>query len=138
VNRAANFLGMGCAFFALCATCLASFSCYALLPTPARDAAQGFLADVRARDWPSALRRTSSDYQRAHDQYALQQAVSRIPRLDQHTGSVFYNATMESDGAQLDGTLSTPDGDIPIGVELVEVDGYWYVDHLVVQGVPLE
>jgi hypothetical protein len=48
------------------------------------------------------------------------------------------NAAFEDDRATLDGTIATGDGDIPIGVELVEADGYWYVDALAIQGVPLE
>lgn len=138
MSRAGRYLGMGCGLFLLLGLCTTFVSCYALVPMPARDAAQAFLTDVRGRDFASALQRTSAAYQSTHDAARLQQAVARLPRLDQHTGATFWNASFEDEGATLDGTLSTPDGEIPLGVELVQVDGYWYVDQIVVQGVPLE
>ncbi|MDQ3034611.1 MAG: hypothetical protein M3Y87_19535 [Myxococcota bacterium] len=118
--------------------CATSVACYAIVPAPARDAAQGFLADVRDASWQSALQRTSAEYQSAHDAARLEAEVQRIPRLAQHTSATFVNATVDGETAVLDGTLSSPDGEVPVGVELREIDGYWYVEQLVVQGVPLE
>lgn len=138
MNRASRFAGIGCGLFLLIGICTTSLSCYVCVPMPARDAAQGFLSDIRSRAWPSALQRTSADYQTRHTEVSLQQAVSRAPRLEQHTGATFYNGTVDGETAVLDGTIDTPDGAVPIGVELVLYEGYWYVDQLVIQGVPLE
>ena len=38
----------------------------------------------------------------------------------------------------LDGVLDTPDGEAPIAIELERVDGYWYVELVVVEGAPLQ
>jgi uncharacterized protein YhdP len=138
MSRATRLAGLGCGLLSPLAMCATSITCYAIVPAPARDAAQGFLADVRGASWQSALQRTSAEYQSHHDAARLAREVERIPRLAQHTGATFMNATVEEESAVLDGTLSTPDGEVPVGVELREVDGYWYVEHLVVQGVPLE
>lgn len=138
MSRAARIAGVGCGALSLVTMCATSIACYAIVPAPARDAAQGFLADVRASSWQSALQRTSAEYQRGHDAARLQQEVQRLPHLAQHTSATFLNATIDGETAVLDGTLATPDGDVPVGVELSEIEGYWYVDQLVVQGVPLE
>lgn len=138
MSRASRYVGMGCGLFLLLGLCTTFVSCYACVPMPARDAAQGFLADVRGRDYASALQRTSAAYQRTHDAAALERSIARLPRLAGHTGATFWNASFEDARATLDGTIATPDGDVPIGVELIEADGYWYVDQVVVQGAPLE
>lgn len=138
MSRATRFAGIGCGLLSFLGMCATSIACYAVAPMAPRDAAQGFLADVRAASWQSALQRTSSDFQSAHDAGRLERAVARLPRLARHTSATFWNATLEDDTALLDGALATPEGDVPIGVELRELEGYWYVEHVVVQGVPLE
>ncbi len=138
MSRASRFLGIGCGVALLIGLCSTSLSCYVCVPMPARDAAQAFLEDIRQRDWAGAHQRTSAEYQSRHDAARLEQSVARIPRLDQHSGATFMNASFEDDRATLDGTMSTPDGEIPVAAELVQVDGYWYVDQVVVEGVPLE
>lgn len=138
MSRAGRYLGMGCGLFLLLSICTTFFSCYVCVPIPARDAAQAFLADVRDDDWPSALQRTSADYQRGHDARRLEWAVSRLPDLERHTSATFWNASFEDERATLDGSVTTPDGEVPIGVEMVRSEGYWYVDQVVLRGVPLE
>lgn len=138
MSRASRVAGVGCGLLALLTMCVTSFACYAIAPAPARDAAHGFLADVRSSSWQSALQRTSADYQSHHDAARLEREVGRIPALAQHTSVTFMNATLEDDTAVLDGTLRTADAEVPIGVELREIEGYWYVEQLVVQGAPLE
>ncbi|AKF04858.1 hypothetical protein [Sandaracinus amylolyticus] len=138
MSRALRIAGVGCGLLAFVATCATSVACYAVLPAPARDAAQGFLADVRASQWQSAVQRTSAAYQRDHDAARLQREVERLPRLARHTDATFMNATLDGETAVLDGVLVTPDGEVPIAVELEHDAGYWYVDLVVVQGAPLE
>ena len=138
MNRAGRYVGIGCGLFLLLGLCTTFVSCYVFVPMPARDAAQGFLGDVRGRDFASALQRTSAEYQSTHDAARLEQSVARLSHLSQHTGATFWNASFEDARATLDGTLATPDGDVPVGIELVETDGYWYVDQVVVRGVALE
>lgn len=138
MSRASRTAGLGCGFFSLLTMCGTSIACYAIAPAPARDAAHGFLSDVRASSWQSALQRTSAEFQSHHDAAALEREVKRIPPLALHTSVTFMNATLDDDTAVLDGTLRTPDGEVPIGVELREIEGYWYIEQLVVQGDPLE
>ena len=136
--RLSTTLGIGCGFLTLGGMCLTSFACQVIWPMAAEDAATGFLSDVRTASWSSALQRTSRGFQEHHDDAELASAVGRIPLLARHTAASISNATMGSDQALLDGTLDTPEGSVPVGVELVYAEGYWYVDHLVVRGVPLE
>jgi hypothetical protein len=142
--RAANIAGIGCGAVLLLGMCGASIATYVAIPARARDAAHGLLADVRASSWSSALQRTSPTYQRSHDARALEQAVRAMPRLAGHTGATFWNASFEREGdppvdtAVLDGTIETPDGALPLAVELIDVEGYWYVEALVIEGRPLE
>lgn len=138
MSRTLRWAGLGCGLVALLATCATSIACYAIVPAPARDAAQGFLADVRASAWQSALQRMGADYQRDHDAAALQRAVEALPRLARHTGATLWNASIDEDEAVLDGALETPDGEVPIAIELERVDGYWYVEMVVVQGATLQ
>jgi hypothetical protein len=138
MSRPLRLAGIGCGLLALLATCATSFACYALLPTPPREAAQAFLADVRDGEWESALRRTDAEYQRTHDAASLEREVRRLERLAGHTSATFVNASLDGDQAVLDGSLDTPDGAVPIGVELERVDGYWYVALVAVQGAVLE
>lgn len=138
MSRALRLAGLGCGFLALVGTCATSVACYAVVPAPARDAAQGFLADVRTSAWQSALQRTGAEYQREHDAAALERAVEALPRLARHTGATLWNASLDGDEAVLDGTLTTPDGEVPIALELEQTDGYWYVELVVVQGEALQ
>jgi len=138
VSRGARIVGIGCGLLALVAIGGGFLACTILAPMPAREAAQGFLADVRAANWSAALQRTSASYQREHDAASLARAVASVPSLMHHTSATFVNGSLDEDRANLDGFLSSPEGDAPIAVEAVRADGYWYVDALVVQGVPLE
>jgi len=77
-------------------------------------------------------------YQREHDAAALQRAVGALPLLARHTDATLWNASVDEDEAVLDGVLGTPEGDAPIAIELEQVDGYWYVELVVVQGATLQ
>ena len=61
-----------------------------------------------------------------------------MPSLAGHTAATLWNATVDGDEAVLDGVLDTPDGEAPIAIELERVDGYWYVELVVVEGAPLQ
>lgn len=138
MSGAARYLGMGCGLFVLLSICITFLSCYVIVPTPPREAAQAFLADVREDDWTGALQRMSAAYQRGHDARRLEWAVGRMPNLARHTSVTFWNASFEGNTATLDGTLSSPEGEIAVAFEMIQSDGYWYVDRVVLQGTPLE
>jgi hypothetical protein len=129
---------MGCGLAGLLGICLTSLAFYTVVPGAPRDAAHGFLADVRAENWSAALQRMGAAYQQTHAATALADSVKNIPALARHTSATFWTAAFEGDACVLDGTIEGPDGEFPIAVELRRVDGYWYVEHVVVQGVALE
>ncbi len=137
----ARLLGFGCGFIAFGGFCLLGLSITVLttMLSPAADAAQSFLADVRADDYPSALARMSSSYQAGHNAAQLQSHVESIGPLHDHNFSFLTNhENHEGDRVTVEGSVYGPSGEAPIAFEVSEVNGYWYLDLVAVEGQPLE
>ena len=137
----ARILGIGCGFIAFGGFCLLglSITAFSTMFSPAADAAESFLADVRHDDYVSALARMSSAYQANHSAADLQTHVETIHPLRDHGLSFLTSHEVhEDDRVTVEGSLFGPDGESPIAFELSEVNGYWYVDLVAVEGTPVE
>ncbi len=136
-----RILGIGCGFIAFGGFCLLglSITTFTTMMSPAADAAESFLADVRNDDWSSALARMSSSYQASHSASQLESRVGQIPQLADH-GFAFLTSheDHEDDHVTIEGSLYGPDGEAPVAFEISEVNGYWYVDLVAVEGTPLD
>jgi hypothetical protein len=137
----ARFLGIGCGFIAFGGFCLLGLSITAFLTmlSPAADAADSFLTDVRGEDYTSALARMSSAYQADHTSADLQRRVEQIPALHDHGFAFLTNHEEHTEThVTVEGSVYGPDGEAPIAFEVSQVNGYWYVDLVAVEGQPLE
>jgi hypothetical protein len=137
----ARFLGIGCAFIAFGGFCLLglSITTFTTMLSPATDAAESFLADVHNDDYTSALARMSSAYQAGHSATDLQTRVEQIPSLADHRFAFLTtHEDHEDDRVTVEGSVYGPDGEAPIAFEVSQVNGYWYVDLVAVEGQPLE
>jgi hypothetical protein len=141
-----RFLSIGCGLLGFSGFCLVGLSVSAILAlfSAPTDAASGFLGDVRADAWSTARSRMSADYQRDHTDGEVATNVSRIAELDTHAFAMLtsYEDVEVDEGAapraRVEGTLYGPDGEAPVAFELSQVDGYWYVDLVAVEGRRLE
>jgi hypothetical protein len=137
----ARLFGIGCGLLAFGGFCLLGLSITAIstMFSPAADAAESFLADVRNDDYASALARMSSAYQASHSAAQLQQHVEAISPLSTH-GFAWLTShdAHEDDRVTVEGSVYGPDGEAPIAFEVSEVNGYWYVDLVAVEGRPVE
>ena len=137
----ARFLGIGCGFIAFGGFCLLGLSITAVTTmfSPAADAAESFLADVRNDDYTSALARMSSTYQADHSAAQLESRVAGIHSLADHNFSFLAShEDHEDDRVTVEGSVYGPDGEAPVAFEVSQVNGYWYVDLVAVEGRPLE
>lgn len=133
-------LGIGCGLLLFGGLCIVGLSIPWLLASvsPATDAADGFLTNVRDRAYTDALARMSSDYQSTHSAAQLQTNVEAIDALEQHSFAMLTSDEEHDDGhVTVEGALWGEDGETPVAFELSEVNGYWYVDLVVVAGQPL-
>jgi hypothetical protein len=138
-TRIAKYVGMGCGMMLLLGLCCAGggFLVFrSLLGEPHRYA-HGFLDDVRAGNYPAALQRMGAGYQATHDVARFQQGVAALPPLTQQTDATLSNVNVQNDVANVSGTLTTPQGAVPIILVLTHAGEYWYVDQVQVGGVPL-
>lgn len=139
-----RWLAFGCGFVAFGGVCVLGLSIRMLAAQadPAASAAAGFLEDVRANDYPSALRRMNATYQRDLDAAQLERELGELPAIEAHVTAVLTAAESQAatDGharATVEGSLFGADGEVPIAFELTEDAGYWYIDLVVVDGRPL-
>ena len=101
--------------------------------------AESFLSDVRNDDYTSALARMSSTYQADHSAAQLESRVAGIHSLADHNFSFLAShEDHEDDRVTVEGSVYGPDGEAPVAFEVSQVNGYWYVDLVAVEGRPLE
>lgn len=129
--------GVGCGLLCILGLCVITMGVPYVRASGAREAATGFLADLRSANWSSAFQRTGSGYQSGRDATRLQTGVQAISELATHTDVGFSAQDVEGDEVTLEGMLSGPEGSTPIAMELSRVNDYWYVDLVVVRGRPL-
>jgi len=98
---------------------------------------KGFFADLRARNHAGAFARMGPAYQASHTLQTFQQNVDAMPALTQQTEDTINNRSVMNGTATMSGTLTTPQGDIPIEATLNENGAIWQIDALVVGGVAL-
>ena len=131
-------LGIGCGALLLVAGICGGF---ALLMSSATSgptgAANGFLADVRAGNHASALQRMTPGYQQTHPGSAFPASLSNHPVLTQQTDSSMTNVNISNNSATVAGTMTTPSGPIPIAFTMTHIGDYWYINSVIIQGVPL-
>ncbi len=137
MTRASSIAGAGCGLLALLSLCFVTGVVPYLRAGAARDAAHGFLEDLRGGAWQQALQRMGPGYQAAHDATRLANEVGRLPALHTHHGATFYSHDIDEGSITLDGLLHGDDGDTPVSVSLSQSGEYWYVDLLAVAGQPL-
>ena len=99
---------------------------------------KGFFADLRASNHQGALARMSPAYQAAHPLATFQQSVASIPALTQQTDDTISNRSISNAMATMSGSLTTPEGSVPVQVMLTQVGAAWQIDSVVVGGVPLQ
>lgn len=99
---------------------------------------KGFFADLRARNHAGAFARMGAAYQASHTLEAFQQNVDAMPALTQQTDDTINNRSVMNGVATMSGTVTTPQGEIPIEATLTESGATWQIDALVVGGMPLQ
>jgi len=138
-NKALKWIGIGCGIFLLLGLCTGGgvfLMCQSQLGPPV-DASASFFADIRRSDYQQALSRMNGTYQGTHPLPTFQQNVQQIPALTQQTGATFNNTSVNNDVATVSGSLSTPNGDVPVTVTLSKSGEHWYIDSVMVQGQTL-
>ena len=71
-----------------------------------------------------------------HTVEQLHAAVDASAALSSHTDDTIDNRSVNGSHATMRGRLHTPQGDVPVDVELSQVGDHWYVDAVIVSGVP--
>lgn len=135
-----RILGIGCGFLLFGGLCIVGMSIPWMLAriSPATEAAEGFLADVQDDAWANALARMNADYQSHHTSSQLQTNVQGIPELANHSVAWLTSVETHDDGhVTVEGSLYGDGGESPIAFEVSEVNDYWYVDLVAVEGRPL-
>lgn len=102
-------------------------------------AAHSYLLDLRARPprHGQALRRMVPSYQRAHGAATFQNAIEHARALTDHTADDLSDVELYGDRATVEGELVTPSGRTPVRFELLKVDGYWYIERVLLDGQPV-
>ncbi len=99
---------------------------------------KGFFADLRARNYQGALSRMSPTYQASHPLATFQQVVDATPALTQQTDDTISSRSVNNSVATMSGTLTTPQGSVPIVVTLTQNGAAWQIDSVLVNGTPLQ
>lgn len=140
-----KFVAIGCVVFALvmgcgfasCMLATGGAGIAAALSAPAEQT-KSFLADLRARNYQGALSRMDPSYQTAHPLATFQQSVDAMPALTSSTDDTINNRNVTNGIATMSGTLTTPQGAVPVEVSLHSAGGTWNIDTVTVGGVPLQ
>jgi len=128
-----KIIGIGCLVFVILGG-LCGVGCWMFCQsvTAGKDDAHAFLAEIRAGDYAAAHARMAPHYQQTHDVNAFQQALAGFPALTSHTDASFNQFQVRNGVHDLNGTLTTPSGGVPIRVILSGGGGTYAVTGLVV------
>ena len=96
--------------------------------TEPANAARGFFADVRARNYAQALQRMSPSYQSTHDVSRFQTDIAAVPALSMHTDESILQNDVGSTTATIEATLDTATGPTPVTITLTKIGDHWYVE----------
>lgn len=138
-----TIIGIGCGVLLLGGLCigggcaLLGGGIFAATSAPA-DTTKGFFADLRARNHAGALGRMSGTYRQTHPISTFTQAVAAHPALSTQTDDTISNRSVSMGTATMSGHLTTPQGNVPVTATLSSAGGAWYIDSLVIAGVPLQ
>ncbi len=131
-------VGIGCGVLLVVVGLCAGFIYFMIGATSGpTGAANGFLADLREGNQTQALQRMSPAYQQAHPLATFQASLGAVPSLMQQTDSSMTNVNITNGRASVAGVMTTAGGPIPIIFSMSQVGEYWYIDTVLVQGVPL-
>lgn len=140
-----KYVGIGCGIAAILGICVvggcvacggaAGAGIFMAVQAPAEEA-KGLLRDVRADGWDAAYARMSESWRATHTVEQLHAAVDASAALSSHTDDTIDNRSVNGSHATMRGRLHTPQGDVPVDVELSQVGDHWYVDAVIVSGVP--
>src|SRR5687767_4500343 len=136
-----RWIAFGCGGLILVSVCVlvgAFFAVKSATLDPPTQAAEAFFADLRARSYATALQRMSPAYQSTHDLAAFQQSITLMPPLWQHTDETLGARDIGSDRAEIEASLETPTGVVPVRVTLVKLAEHWYVESLSVNQMPMQ
>ncbi len=141
-NQTAKYIAIGCGAVLLLGCCTfgtLGAVCWSMVGGPHKYA-HGFLADVKQGNYPAALQRMGHAYQSSHDAASFEQAARALPALTEQTDATLASVNVDGSGhaARVEGTLTTPAGDVPISMVLSQAGDYWYVEQVVVGGQPLQ
>ncbi|MCS6798530.1 MAG: hypothetical protein NZ898_08365 [Myxococcota bacterium] len=132
-GKALKWIGIGCGIAGLLA-CLGVGGCLACVYFATKgpaDVAHGFLADLRSGNDVGAWQRMSPAYRASHSLDAFRAQIAMTPGLREHTDATLGSRSIDMvRGADIGGTLHTPQGDVPVRFQLGLVDGSWFIDRV--------
>lgn len=142
-----KYVAIGCVGLILLAVCAfggcmlmgggAAMGVLGAVSAPAEQT-KGFFADLRARNYPGAHARMSATYQMSHPLATFQQSVEAMPALTQQTDDTISSRNVMNATATMSGSLTTPQGSVPVVVTLTQSGAAWQIDSVVVGGTPLQ
>lgn len=106
--------------------------------SPVADAPTSFLHDLRTGNDARALQRMSHSYQQSHPLPTFQANVNSLPALRAQTGDAsMLNVNVVNANASVSGQIQTASGPVPVAFTLTLQGEHWYIDTVVIEGVPL-
>lgn len=143
-NKTMKMVGIGCTVLLILSCCCASpflvggAGIGAIFAGGPKSSTDAWLDECRAGNFQQAFQRMNGPYQASHNVQSFQAAVQALPVVTTFSDRTMNSININNNMGTVSGTLTGPSGAASIEFRATNAGGNWYIDTVLVNGVPLQ